>query len=82
VTRSDQEVSEVAGVVRVGQISAWRRADIPDKRTQAEVRNRCTITGGVEIGRLPGVVQLNMLVPMDKLDAIGIGSYVRQQYNL
>ena len=23
--------------------------------TQAEVRNRCTITGGVEIGRLPGV---------------------------
>ncbi len=50
--------------------------------TTAEVRNRCTITGGVEIGRLPGVVQLNMLVPMDNLDAIGIGSYVRQQYGL
>jgi len=27
-------------------------------------------------------VQLNMLVPMDKLDAIGIGTYVRQQYGL
>jgi acetamidase/formamidase len=58
-----------------------RAADVL-RMTQAEVRNRCTITGGVEIGRLPGVVQLNMLVPLDKLDAIGIGSYVRQQYGL
>jgi formamidase len=50
--------------------------------TQAEVRNRCTITGSVEIGRLPGVVQLNMLAPLSRLDTIGIGSYVRQQYGL
>jgi len=50
--------------------------------TQAEVRNRCTITGSVEIGRLPGVVQLNMLAPLSRLDAIGLGPYVRQQYGL
>jgi len=50
--------------------------------TQAEVRNRCTITGGVEIGRLPGVVQLNMLAPLARLDTLGIGDYVRRQYNL
>jgi len=50
--------------------------------TKAEVRNRCTITGGVEIGRLPGVVQLNMLVPFARLDTLGIGDYVRRQYDL
>ena len=50
--------------------------------TVAEVRNRCTISGSVEIGRLPGVVQLNMLAPMSRLDAVGIGDYVRQQYGL
>jgi hypothetical protein len=31
--------------------------------TEGEVRARCTFTGGVQIGRLPGVVQLDMLVP-------------------
>ena len=61
---------------------ARHETHLPMHMTTAEVRNRCTITGGVEIGRLPGVVQLNMLVPMDKLDAIGIGTYVRQQYGL
>ncbi|HCJ36488.1 MAG TPA: acetamidase, partial [Ktedonobacter sp.] len=62
--------------------NAMQRASEVLHMTQAEVRNRCTITGGVEIGRLPGVVQLNMLVSLDKLDAIGIGHYVRQQYGL
>ena len=60
--------------------NAMQRASDVLQLTLAEVRNRCTITGGVEIGRLPGVVQLNMLVPMEKLDALCIGSYVRQQY--
>lgn len=50
--------------------------------SRAEVRNRCTITGSVEIGRLPGVVQLTMLAPLDRLDAIGIGALTRQQYGL
>ena len=52
------------------------------RMSQAEVRNRCTITGSVEIGRLPGVVQLTMLAPLDRLDTIGIGATVRRQYGL
>jgi len=62
--------------------NAIKRATEVLHMSQAEVRNRCTITGGVEIGRLPGVVQLTMLVPIDTLDAIGLGPYVRQQYGL
>jgi formamidase len=50
--------------------------------SQAQVRNRCTITGGVEIARLPGAVQLTMLVPLDDLDRIGIGELTRKQYSL
>ncbi|MFN8163812.1 MAG: acetamidase/formamidase family protein [Solirubrobacterales bacterium] len=50
--------------------------------SQAQVRNRCTITGGVEIARLPGAVQLTMLVPLDDLDRVGLGGLVRQQYAL
>ena len=58
-----------------------RAADVL-RMTQAEVRNRCTITGQVEIGRLPGVVQLTMLAPLAQLDAAGLGAVVRQQYGL
>lgn len=50
--------------------------------SQAEVRNRCTISGGVEIARLPGVVQLSMLVPMERLDRLGLGELVRRHYKL
>lgn len=50
--------------------------------SQAQVRNRCTISGAVDIARLPGAVQLTMLVPMDDLDRIGLGSLVREQYSL
>jgi len=62
--------------------NAIERAATVLQMTTAEVRNRCTISGSVEIGRLPGVVQLNMLAPLAQLDKIGIGSYVRQQYRL
>ncbi|XVH32112.1 acetamidase/formamidase family protein [Haloferacaceae archaeon DSL9] len=47
-----------------------------------EVRSRCTFTGGVEIGRLPGVVQLSMLAPMDILEDRGMAHLVREQYDL
>lgn len=50
--------------------------------SQAEIRNRCTITGAVEIARLPGAVQLAILAPLDRLDEIGIGGLVRRQYGL
>lgn len=48
----------------------------------SEVRNRCTINGGVKIARLPGAVQLSMLVPFPILDRLSIGDLVRAQYGL
>jgi len=50
--------------------------------SEPEVRNRCTITGAVEIARLPGAVQLTILAPLDRLDAIGLGRLVRRQYGI
>ncbi|TCM74912.1 acetamidase/formamidase family protein [Rhodovulum steppense] len=47
-----------------------------------EIRNRATITGAIEIGRAPGVIQVTFLAPLDRLDAVGLGSYAREQYNL
>jgi formamidase len=47
-----------------------------------EVMNRVTITGAVEIGRHPGVVTVTLLAPLARLDAIGLGGLVRQQYGL
>jgi formamidase len=41
-----------------------------------------TITGAVEIGRHPGVVTVTLLAPLARLDAIGLGGLVRQQYGL
>ena len=34
-----------------------------------EVKNRATITGAIEIGRAPGVVQVTFLAPAEKLAA-------------
>lgn len=45
-----------------------------------EVRNRCTITGQVDIGRLPGVVQISMLVPSPLLKKAGLWEIVKNFY--
>ena len=58
-----------------------RAGDLLDM-TEGEVRGRCTFTGGVEIARLPGVVQLSMLAPMDRLEDVGLAETVRAQYGL
>jgi acetamidase/formamidase len=58
-----------------------RAGDLLDM-SEGEVRTRCTFTGGVEIGRLPGLVQLTMLAPMDTLEERGIDHLVRAQYGL
>lgn len=50
--------------------------------TVAEVRNRATINGAIEIGRAPGVIQVTFLAPLSRLDAVGLGGYAREQYNL
>ena len=62
--------------------NAFDRAGTLLDMTEGEVRARCTFTGGVEIGRLPGVVQLTMLAPMDRLEARGIAGLVREQYGV
>jgi len=50
--------------------------------TVAEVRNRATVNGAIEIGRAPGVIQVTFLAPLAKLDAVGLGGYAREQYGL
>ena len=47
-----------------------------------EVRNRVTITGAVEVGRLPGVVQVTLPVPLKKLEELGLLKIVRKLYSL
>ena len=60
--------------------NAFDRAGTLFGISEGEVRSRCTFTGGVEIARLPGVVQLSMLVPLDQLEAAGLADVVREQY--
>ncbi|GAB6860529.1 acetamidase/formamidase family protein [Haloplanus litoreus] len=62
--------------------NAFDRAGALLDMTEGEVRARCTFTGGVEIARLPGVVQLSMLAPMDRLESVGLADTVREQYDL
>jgi len=50
--------------------------------TVPEVRNRATITGAIEIGRNPGVIQVTFLAPLSRLDAVGLGDIAREQYDL
>lgn len=47
-----------------------------------EVQNRVTISGAVEIGRLPGVVTVTMLAPLSKLEEAGLAQLVKDQYDL
>ncbi|NUC73404.1 acetamidase/formamidase family protein [Haloterrigena sp. SYSU A558-1] len=62
--------------------NAFDRATKLLDMSEGEVRSRCTFTGGVQIGRLPGVVQLDMLAPLDVLEERGIDHLVRDQYGL
>ncbi len=47
-----------------------------------EVRNRATITGAIEIARLGGVAQVTFLAPLARLDAVSLGRYAREQYEI
>ena len=47
-----------------------------------EVKNRATITGAIEIGRNPGVVQVTFRAPLAKLASLGLLPYVRDQYGI
>jgi formamidase len=48
----------------------------------AEVRNRATVTGAIEIGRLPGVVQVTFLAPTAALDRAGLLPFAAEVYEL
>jgi len=48
--------------------------------TPEAVKNWVTLTGGVEIGRLPGVVTVTMMVPASRLKQLGIAHLVQEQY--
>jgi acetamidase/formamidase len=45
-----------------------------------EVKNRATITGAIEIGRHPGVVQVTFRAPAERLEACGLLGYAQEQY--
>jgi acetamidase/formamidase len=45
-----------------------------------EVMNRATISGAIEIGRAPGVVQVTFRAPVAALEAAGLLSYAMEQY--
>lgn len=45
-----------------------------------EVMNRATVTGGIEIGRHPGVVQVTFRAPVDRLAARGLLALAEEQY--
>ena len=50
--------------------------------TVPEMKNRATITGAIEIGRAPGVVQVTFLAPAEKLAARGLEQLVRTHYGM
>ncbi|MFX1465012.1 MAG: acetamidase/formamidase family protein [Promethearchaeota archaeon] len=72
-TGADLNAATMNGLERMAKLAAM---DIN------EVKNRVTITGGIEIGRLPGVVHVTMLTPMARLEQIGIAPLIKEQYGL
>ncbi len=48
--------------------------------TVPEVMNRATITGAIEIGRAPGVVQVTFRAPIAALEAANLLTYAMEQY--
>jgi acetamidase/formamidase len=88
---SDSEfVEEVAPVQMVGTgpnindatLNGLERLAWFLEESLEEVKNRATITGCVEIGRLPGVVTVSALVPWKMLEKRGIAHLVKEQYPL
>lgn len=48
--------------------------------TVPEVKNRATITGAIEIGRHPGVVQVTFRAPKERLEKVGLLDLALAQY--
>jgi len=56
------------------------RAAVLLDTTVPEIRNRATITGSIEIGRHPGVVQVTFLAPAGKVEELGLLGFANDQY--
>jgi formamidase len=61
------------------QVGLQRAADLLGLSVP-EVMNRATITGAIEIGRHPGVVQITFLAPCSALDRAGLLGFAQEQY--
>jgi formamidase len=66
---------------RATQVGLRRAADLLSL-SLPEVLNRATITGGIEIGRHPGVVQVTFLAPLPALEKAGLLPFVQEQYGI
>jgi formamidase len=63
------------------QVGLHRAAELLSL-SPAEVMNRATITGAIEIGRHPGVVQVTFLAPLSALEKAGLLPFVQEQYGI
>jgi formamidase len=68
--------------LNVGTEIGLRRAAALTGPSYEEVLNRATITGSIEISRLPGTVRVTILCPLAVHDRMGIGHLVREKYQL
>ncbi len=50
--------------------------------SREKILNLTTITGGIEIGRLPGIVTTTIMVPVDKLKEIKLYDLAKEQHYL
>ncbi|WP_324718042.1 acetamidase/formamidase family protein [Carboxydochorda subterranea] len=84
----DVEASAPISVIGTGpdlnsatQVGLRRAATLLGMST-GEVLNRATITGAIEIGRHPGVVQVTFLAPLANLERAGLLPFVKEQYGI
>jgi formamidase len=63
------------------QVGLRRAADLLSM-TVPEIMNRATITGAIEIGRHPGVVQITFLAPLTAIEKAGLLPFAQEQYGI
>ncbi|HYY29806.1 MAG TPA: acetamidase/formamidase family protein [Chthoniobacterales bacterium] len=63
------------------QLGLQRAADLLSM-TVPEVMNRATITGAIQIGRHPGVVQITFLAPLTAIEKARLLPFVQEQYGI
>jgi acetamidase/formamidase len=75
-------IQVVGSGVNINEAAAngFQRASDLLEMTIPEVKNRVTFSGAVEIGRLPGIVQVTLHAPLKKLEKLGISELINEQY--